>query len=250
VRTQPRSADEERQAVRALLACPTGSIGTVHSNKATEVKADFPLHLEDGVYYCGYNSPKSYGGNSYVIQHPGGNWLVDSPKYLPYLAGRLAELGGVRFIFLTHSDDVADADRYARHFDSTRIIHREELDSQPDAERVIDGGAPVELAPDFLCIPTPGHTRGHCVLLYRQRFLFTGDHLDWDRDEHALFASRAYCWDSWTEQTQSMAMLQNFSFEWVLPGHGQRVQLPVDLMHEQLTKLVERMRSIESEPEA
>ena len=123
---------------------------------------------------------------------------------------------------------MADADRYAQHFGSTRIIHREELESQPEAERVIDGRAPVELAPDFLCIPTPGHTRGHCVLLYRQRFLFTGDHLDWDRDEHALFASRAYCWHSWTEQTQSMARLQNFSFEWVLPGHGQRVQLPVD----------------------
>src|SRR5262249_3371253 len=52
VYAQPRTADEERAAVRALLACPTGSIGTVHSNNATEVKADFPLLLEDNVYYC------------------------------------------------------------------------------------------------------------------------------------------------------------------------------------------------------
>src|SRR5262249_28105194 len=90
---QPRTAGEERAAVRALLACPTGSIGTVHSNNATEVKADFPLLLEDNVYYCGYNSPKSYGGNSYFIRHPAGNWLVDSPKFLPYLVSRLKEFG-------------------------------------------------------------------------------------------------------------------------------------------------------------
>src|SRR5438445_7140618 len=69
---QPGSADNQRKAVRALLACPTGSIGTVHSNNASEVKADFPLPIEDGVFYCGYNSPKSYGGNSYFIQHPRG----------------------------------------------------------------------------------------------------------------------------------------------------------------------------------
>ena len=31
---------------------------------------DFPLILEEPVYYCGYNSPKSYGGNSYFIGMP------------------------------------------------------------------------------------------------------------------------------------------------------------------------------------
>ena len=132
---QPRTAEEQRQAVHALLACPTGSIGTVHSNNASEVKADYPLPIEGGVYYCGYNSPKSFGGNSYFIQHPAGNWLIDSPKYLQYLVGRLEELGGIRYIFLTHRDDVADAGRYAQRFGSQRIIHRQELDSQPDAER-------------------------------------------------------------------------------------------------------------------
>jgi len=29
---------------------------------------------------------------------------------------------------------------------------------------------------DLLVIPTPGHTRGHVVFLYRKKFLFTGDH--------------------------------------------------------------------------
>jgi glyoxylase-like metal-dependent hydrolase (beta-lactamase superfamily II)/ferredoxin len=242
VYSQPDSAELERQAMRALLACPTGSIGTVHANNASEVKADFPLLIEDDVYYCGFNSRKSYGGNSYFIRHPAGNWLVDSPRFLPFLANQLERLGGVRYIFLTHRDDVADADQYARRFGSQRIIHREEVDAQPGAERVIDGMDPVELAPEFLCIPTPGHTSGHCVLLHAQRFLFTGDHLDWSREDHALWASRDYCWDSWADQTRSMAKLLDYSFEWVLPGHGQRVKLPRDVMRRELAALVQRMQ--------
>ncbi len=41
---------------------------------------DFPLVVEEPVYYCGYNSPKSYGGNSYFVRHAAGNWLIDSPE--------------------------------------------------------------------------------------------------------------------------------------------------------------------------
>ena len=125
----------------------------------------------------------------------------------------------------------------------TIIIHRAEVDAQPGAEVVVDGEAPIELAPGFLCIPTPGHTRGHCVLLYRQRFLFTGDHLDWDRDARQLSASEDYCWYSWAQQAESMRRLAAYSFEWVLPGHGQRVRLPAAEMRQQIESLAESMRA-------
>ncbi len=243
VRTQPRNPTEERRALRALLACPTGSIGTVGRPDVSAVKEDFPLPLEDGVSYCGFNSPKSYGGNSYFIQHPDGNWLIDAPKYLPHLVRRFQEAGGIRFVFLTHRDDVADAERYAATFDSRRVIHRAELDAQPGAEMVLEGTEPTLLTPEFLVIPTPGHTEGHCVLLYRDRFLFTGDHLDWDRDSQELSASQDFCWYSWTEQTASMAKLATYTFEWVLPGHGQRVRLPAERMKREMAALVERMRA-------
>jgi glyoxylase-like metal-dependent hydrolase (beta-lactamase superfamily II)/ferredoxin len=240
---QPHTALERRHALRALLACPTGSIGTLGDDKPTAARADFPLQIEDEVFYCGFNSRKSYGGNSYFVQHPDGNWLIDSPKYLPYLVEQFEQRGGLSHIFLTHQDDVADADRFAEHFGARRIIHRRELAAQPDAEIVIDGEEVVAFPGGFQVIPTPGHTEGHCVLRYRSRFLFTGDHLSWDRDEHRLSASRHYCWHSWEQQIESMARLSAFDFEWVLPGHGQRVQLPANEMRRELEALVRRMRT-------
>ena len=243
VYAQPETPEQQRKALRALLACPTGSIGTLHANHAKEVMADFPLHLGDGVYYTGFNSPKSYGGHSYFVQHPDGNWLIDAPKYLPHLVRRFDELGGLKYIFLTHRDDVAEAQKYAKQFGSQRIIHRAELSAQPDAEIVIEGHEPAELSPGFVIIPMPGHTRGHCILLHNRRFLFTGDHLWWSRTQARLEASREYCWYSWAEQTQSMAKLRDFAFAWVLPGHGQPIHLSPEVMQEELSELIERMRA-------
>jgi glyoxylase-like metal-dependent hydrolase (beta-lactamase superfamily II)/ferredoxin len=239
VKAQPASSDDRRQALRALLACPTGSIGCLGKDDPKAVMADFPLLIESPVYYCGYNSPKSYGGNSYFIKDASGNWLIDSPKFVTPLVHQLEAMGGVQHIFLTHRDDVADAERYARHFGGRRIIHQDELASQPEAEFVLKGQGPWELAPGFLAIFTPGHTRGHCVLLLRDRFLFTGDHLEWDRDERRLSASEDYCWHSFSEQARSMERLAAYQFEWILPGHGQRVHLPAGEMRRQLTRLVE-----------
>jgi ferredoxin len=66
VYAQPHTMQQWHRAVRALLACPTGSIGMVRQNNTGEFMHDFPLHLEDGVYYTGFNPPKPYGGHSYT----------------------------------------------------------------------------------------------------------------------------------------------------------------------------------------
>ena len=78
--------------------------------------------------------------------------------------------------------------------------------------------------------------------MFRRRFLFTGDHLAWDRDGRRLEAHHDYCWYSWRRQTESMQPLAGFPFEWVLPGHGQRVHLPEDEMRRQVEDLAARMR--------
>ena len=95
----PKRPSERRRALRALVSCPTGSIGCQAADDPKSVFDDFPLPVEGPVYYCGFNSPKSYGGNSYFLRHPAGNWLIDSPKFLPRLARRLEALGGSRTSF-------------------------------------------------------------------------------------------------------------------------------------------------------
>ena len=227
IQRQPQSDAERRAALRALVACPVGSIGADDRTGIREAIADFPQPVADGVFYCGFPSPKSFGGSSYFVEH---------------LAARFAARGGIRYIFLTHRDDVADAARYAERFGATRIIHRWELGAQPDAERVLEGANPVELAPGFLAIPTPGHTRGHCCLLYRDHFLFTGDHLWWSRERGRLSASQNVCWYSWPEQVQSVRKLLPYRFEWVLPGHGERANFAAAEMR---VRMAELARAIE-----
>ena len=39
-----------------------------------------------------------------------------------------------------------------------------------------------------------------------------------------------------------MARLAAFRFEWVLPGHGQKVHLPAAEMREQIARLAKSMR--------
>jgi glyoxylase-like metal-dependent hydrolase (beta-lactamase superfamily II)/ferredoxin len=241
VRVQPRNASERRRVTRALLACPTGTIGCTEKNDAGQVMQDFPLELDAGVFYCDFNSPKSYGGNSYFLRHKDGNWLIDSPQYLPHLVSRFHEMGGIKYIFLTHRDDVAEAQRYAREFAAKRIIHELEQSAQPDAEIVIAGNDEHPVSLDFLIIPTPGHSRGHCVLLHAGRLLFTGDHLWWEREDETLGAAQSVCWYSWIDQKASMERLLSYSFEWVLPGHGDRVHLPEEEMSQHLRRLVDRM---------
>src|SRR5687767_7249701 len=102
VRRQPAGPEERRRALRALVSCPTASIGT--EERAADLKdaqRDFPLPVDENVFYCGYHSRKSYGAASYFIRREGGNVLVDSPRFAPALAERLEAWGGVRALFLT-----------------------------------------------------------------------------------------------------------------------------------------------------
>ena len=242
---QPEGNTELYQAYQALLACPVGSIGTEQGDKSRLKNAmtSFPLLLDGGVYYNGFNSEKSFGGSSYFIQHLKGNWLVDSPRYLPHLVKAFEEKGGIRYIFLTHEDDVADSSRYAKQFGATRIIHQADAGASPDAEWVIEGDEPILVSEKFLLIPVPGHTEGSTALLYDQRFLFSGDHLWWDRDIKGLGTPEYLLWDE-RILLESIHKLLTYSFEWVLPGHGDRIQLTRPEMTRHLEQLLERRRTM------
>ncbi len=241
VTSQPTGEGSLHQAYQALLSCPVGSIGTERSEpvRMQEAMASFPLHLEDGVYYCGFNSEKSFGANSFFLEHPDGNWLIDSPRYLKHLVEAFERKGGLSYIFLTHKDDVAEVEKYAAHFGAKRIIHRADLEAAPGAEWIIEDVDSSQILPEFQIIPVPGHTAGSMALLYKNRFLFTGDHLWWDSKQQMLRAPSQLVWRK-RVLLDSLQKLLDYRFEWVLAGHGDRVRLSAEAMQSQLQTLIER----------
>jgi glyoxylase-like metal-dependent hydrolase (beta-lactamase superfamily II) len=236
---QPASAEEARDAARAMLACPTGSIGVEGEKPPTE--GLFPEHLEEGVFYCGFTSRDSFGANAYFAQRPEGNLLVDSPRFVPPLVRAFEEGGGLAQVLLTHRDDVADAERYAKRFGSRVWIHEWDGNAAPFATDILRGLDPFAIAPSLAAIPVPGHTRGSVAYLLDGRFLFTGDSLYWSRTRKRLSAFRDATWHSWEGQARSLARLSAHGFEWVLPGHGNRAKGSPEEWRRQLAELVREM---------
>jgi glyoxylase-like metal-dependent hydrolase (beta-lactamase superfamily II)/ferredoxin len=223
VHHQPENDYETKRALMALVACPTGSIGTVEHHDAHVGIDAFPELIAADVYYCGFNAESSFGAWSYLIVRPadkGGNVLIDSPRYATQLVKKIEAMGGAGTMLLTHKDDVADHVRFAAKFHCQRIMHADDGADRRGLETVIRGEDAFEIDQDLIAIPVPGHTRGHLVFLYQNKFLFTGDHLAWSPNRNSLIAFRSACWYSWTEQTRSMEKLLDYDFEWVLPGHG------------------------------
>lgn len=247
VHHQPETDAERIAALEALLACPTASIGT--EQKPTDIKAvqqQFPLPISENVFYCGYHSKKSFGAASYFIQRPTGNVLIDSPRFTPPLVKQLAKMGGVRYLYLTHRDDVADHAKFQQHFGCERILHADDVTpATKGVEIQLQGQAPSALDDEIVIIPQPGHSAGHTVLLYKGRYLFTGDHLAWSARLEHLYAFRNFCWDSWPKQIRSMRKLADYTdgyrFEWILPGHGRRFQGDRHTMSDHMQRCIQWM---------
>ena len=247
VQRQPADDEETRRALMALVACPTASIGTIEHHDARLGIDAFPELIAENVYFCGFTAESSFGAWSYLIVRPeaeGGNVLIDSPRFATQLVKRIAAMGGVRKMFLTHKDDVADHDRFAARYHCERIMHEDDGAAHRGIETLIRGADPVQIDRDLIAIPVPGHTRGHVVLLYRNKFLFTGDHLAWSPNRNSLIAFRRACWYSWTEQTKSMHKLLDYEFEWVLPGHGRIHHDSAASMRDQLENCIQWMKEV------
>lgn len=230
---QPSSAEELLAAQKAQVSCPTSSIGSVSGARAA-LEA-LPELIEDDVHRCGYAAESSFGAISYFLSEP--RILIDSPRFTEPLAKRL---GSVRRMLLTHQDDVADHEKFAARFGCERVLHAD--DRGRNIEVRPTGLDPIDLGDGIVMIPTPGHTRGHAVFLYREKYLFTGDHLAWSERRGHLYAFRDACWYSWSEQIRSMERLLDYSFEWVLPGHGRPMKLTREAMHASLRACIAWMK--------
>ena len=226
VQRQPQGPEQTGRALLALQACPVAAIGAPAELVSAIPHDGFPAlltrHPAGDVYYCGWASRRSFGASSYLIVRPGGNVLIDSPRFNEPLARRIAALGGLQAIVLSHRDDVADQEQWAKRFGCPRWIHAADADAAPTAERRLEGEEPLALDADLTLIPTPGHTAGSLVALLGGQILFAGDHLWWNAEAEAVVASRRYCWWHWPTQLESVAKLRPLDVRWLLPGHGGR----------------------------
>ena len=139
---------------------------------------------------------ETLGGTAYALkrsmtaaetgaQDTGGNVLIDCPTPTDDVCSFLEELGGVRWLILTHRTAMgkpgssnACVAKLVQRFDCQVVIQEQEAYLLPDLPLQTFGDR-LELTPDIEVLWTPGHTPGSSCVLYRQDggVLFTGRHL-------------------------------------------------------------------------
>ena len=242
---QPDIKDEKR-SMEALFSCPTNSIGYAGARvEMRKISKTFPIKIEENIYHNGYHSENSYGAASYFIQRSEGNILIDSPRYSTIISKNINELGGVSLQYLTHRDDVADTDLYQKNFQAKRLMHKDDISEKTNHFEIqLEGEEDYKIDGDLLVIPVPGHTKGHTVLLYKDKYLFTGDHLAFSKNLGHLYAFKTACWYDFDIQIKSMEKLLNYDFTYILPGHGAPFKAfsKAD-MKEQLSKCIAWMKN-------
>ncbi|MCC3767876.1 MBL fold metallo-hydrolase [Streptomyces sp. UNOC14_S4] len=246
---QPHGQTEIRQFHAAAHACPTRSIRPSTGRLDTALDP-FPLALDDTVHLCGHNSPRAAGANSYLLRRPDGTMMmVDTPRWSTSLAARYEALGPVTDVLLTHRDHAPHGRRYADRFGARLWIHEGDLDAAPDADRVLRGTDPAEIAEGVTAFPLPGHTRGSVLYLADERYCFSGDSFYWSRTTADIEVTDAVTWYSIEELAASLARTAHrLRFEWLLPGHGDRRHLPADDMAQRLRRLTARAQELRPRP--
>ena len=69
--------------------------------------------------------------------------MIDVPRFNPVLAKQIEAMGGIKYMLMTHKDDVGDHQKWAKHFGATRVMHKNEIDPRTeDVEIKLDGEGP------------------------------------------------------------------------------------------------------------
>lgn len=245
---QPRTDAEEETLHAAAYACHTRSIR--HGSRGLDPTLDpFPLLLDEHVYLCGHNSPQTAGANSYLLCRPAGNLMIDTPRWSPVLATKYEALGQVTDVLLTHRDHAAHGRSYADRFGARLWIHEGDLDAAPDADAIMHGTEPIEIADRVTAHPLPGHTEGSVLYLADNTYCFSGDSFYWSRTTGDIEVAENVTWYSITELAASLERTApHIHFEWLLPGHGDRKRLAAQDMTKRLHDLAARTRKLSPKP--
>lgn len=244
---QPGTDAEHRAMHAAAFACPPRSLRL--AGRLDAALDPFPMWLDERVALCGHNSRLTAGANAYLLRRPDGLMMIDTPRWSAALADRYAALGPVTDVLLTHRDHTAHGRAYADHFGARLWIHEDDLDAAPDADQVLRGIEPTEIADGVSAHPLPGHTKGSVLFLADDTYCFTGDSFYWSRTTGDVEVAEAVTWYSITELAASLARtVPRIRCEWVLPGHGDRRHLPAAEMAARLRDLVVRTAALRPQP--
>ena len=224
VKAQPASSADRRQALQALLACPTGSIGCLGDDDVKAVMKDFPL-VDRGA------------GLLLRLQLAEVVWRQQllHPAPRRQLADRLAEVRHAA------RAAVGGAGRHRPHLPDPprRRGRRRALRRAFRAAAASSIGTSCRRSPvrkssstatgrgSWPPASSPSRRRAtrRATASCSSRTASSSPATTWigTGTSSSLSASEDYCWYSWPQQAESMERLADYRFEWVLPGHGQRV---------------------------
>jgi glyoxylase-like metal-dependent hydrolase (beta-lactamase superfamily II) len=158
-------------------------------------------------------------------------------------------LGPVTDVLLIHGDHAAHGRRYAGQFGACLWIHEGDLSRAPDADQILHGIDPIEVAEEVIAHPLPGHTKGSVLYIADERHCFSGDSIYWSRATGDVEVFESVTWYSITELAASLARsVGQLHFEWLLPGHGDRTRLPAEEMARRLQSLTTRVQALQPQP--
>jgi len=245
---QPDNENDKLQAYAAMIACPVGSIRLKNPDPLVKDAIDaFPAEIDPdripGVMHLGFHSPESFGATAYFVKRSSelGNIMIDTPRFNKKLAENIKFEGGLKYIILTHKDDVADHQKWAEYFPQVkRIIHS--LDTSKNqgtdqCELILQGISVLTIENDYdnvklwrpdedlKIIHTPGHTPGSLcveVTTSRESILFTGDHLAFSNRLGQLTGFPQYNHGSLEIQARSMEILVSTTMKEMKESRNQR----------------------------
>jgi glyoxylase-like metal-dependent hydrolase (beta-lactamase superfamily II) len=118
------------------------------------------------------------GGTAYAIVTPTGNILVDSPAWNDINQQFIADLGGVKWLVITHRGGIGQTTAIATALSCEVIVQEQEAYLLPEL-KVTTFEHKFNLNDSIHAIWTPGHSPGSSCLYYNGAggVLFTGRHL-------------------------------------------------------------------------
>lgn len=149
------------------------------------------------------------GGTAYLILENSGNILIDSPAWEETNHQFIQELGGVRWLFLTHRTAHGKVKEIQQALNCEVVLQEQEAYLLPGLQ-LTSFQQEFTFSPTSQSIWTPGHTPGSACLFHSQYggILFTGRHLLPDRQSNPVPLRIAKTFH-WRRQIDSIRKLRD-----------------------------------------